>query len=136
MTALIFDDIVAVSVAKLQTLLDGRGESYTDGAEVSNRVIAGMPRMVTLEFAGGPGDLNTLDTTYLAANVYSPDEGDAIDLARMVRALITGRGSGTLCDGNPITYTALNVGPTPIENGTDQHQFRMLFQVQHRGVNL
>lgn len=136
MTALLFSDIVAAAVTKLQTLLDGRDEPYTTDAVVSNRVIAGVSRMVTVEYAGGSGEQDTLDTTFLAVNVYSPNEGDAIDLASMVRALVTGRGAGTLCDGNPITYTATNVGPTPIVNGTAQHQFRMLFEVQHRGTSI
>lgn len=136
MTAIIYDDIVAVAVAKLQSLLDGRAESYTSGVVVSNRVVQSVARMVTVAYAGGPGELNTLDTTFLAANVYDSDEGDCIDLARLVRALITGRGAGTLCDGDPITYTDTNAGPTPIENGTDQFQVRLLFEVQHRGADL
>lgn len=136
MTALLFSDIVAAAVTKLQSLLTSRPESYVADVTVSNKVIAGVARMVTVEYAGGAGEYNTIDTSFLAVNVYSPDEGDAIDLARMVRALVTGRGTGTLCDGDPITYTATNVGPTPIENGTTQHQFRMLFEVQARGVNL
>lgn len=143
MIAIIYDDIVMVGVSKLQTLIDARPESYTSDVLVSNRVVEGQARMVTVQFAGGPGELDTLDTSFLAFNVYAPDEGDAADLARMVRALATGRGPGTLCDGDPITYTSTNTGPTPIIDGSgqsavrsDQFQFRLLIQVQHRGVNL
>lgn len=136
MSAILYTDIIAVSATKLQAILDARGELYIEGAVVSNKVIKGVARMITIEFAGGPGETDTLDTTFQAVNVYAPDEGDCVDIARLVRALYTGRGAGTMCDGNPITFTDTNAGPTPIENGTDQHQMRMLFEVQHRGTNL
>ncbi|HEY4267524.1 MAG TPA: hypothetical protein VGM94_04960 [Galbitalea sp.] len=136
MTGVLYGDIVATSISKLQGLLDARQEAYAADVKVSNKVIAGVARMVTIEYAGGPGDTDTLDDTFEAVNVYGTDEADCNDLTRMVRALYTGRGVGTMCDGLPITHTALNTGASPILNGTSSYQFRMVFQVQHRGVNL
>lgn len=136
MTGVLYSDIIATSISKLQGLLNARDEPYTSNVKVSNKVIAGVARMVTIEYAGGPGDTDTLDDTFEAVNVYGTDEGDCNDLTRMVRALYTGRGVGSMCDGVPITYSALNTGATPVTSPTDSFRFRMVFQVQHRGVNL
>lgn len=136
MSAILFDDIVEVAVTKMQTLLDGRSETYTDDVLVANRFVEGQDRMVVIEYAGGPGDVDTIETSFVSANIYCTDEADATDLTRMVRALFAGRGTGTLCDGDPITFTRKNVGPTPIYDKTDRFHFRYLFEVRHRGVNL
>jgi hypothetical protein len=136
MSGVIFSDIVAVVIAKLQGILDVRTEPASEGARVADEVVAGASPMVTVEYAGGPGDVDTIDTTYLAIIVRAVDLAMAVDLARLVRAIATGRGPGTLCDGQPITHTAVNSGPRVVDNDPRTPQVRQVIEVRHRGTNL
>jgi hypothetical protein len=136
MSGVIFSDIVAEVISKLQTILDARTEPSSEGARVADAVVAGESPTVTVEFAGGPGDVDTIDITYLAINLRASDLATAVDLARLVRAVATGRGPGTLCDGDPITHTAVNSGPRLVDNDPRTPQVRMVIEVRHRGTNL
>lgn len=136
MRAILYPDLVAVHVVKLQAMLDASDASYASGATVSNRVIAGADRMVTVQVVGGTGAADTIDREYHVVNVYARNEGDAADLTALVRAFITARGTGTICDGNPVVFTAVNVHPSPVETVDETFRWRMIVELRRRGVQL
>lgn len=133
---IIYPDLVTVAIPKLQALLDPRDETYAQDVRVSNEVVAGVNRMVTLEHGGGGGVFDTIDGSFLRSNVYAADEGECSDLAALVRALMTARGASGMVDGDPIVFCDLNAGPNPVVNKTGKPQMYMLFQIRRRGAEL
>ncbi|ODA90223.1 hypothetical protein ATY41_10705 [Leifsonia xyli subsp. xyli] len=115
----LFSDLPAVTIPKLQALLDTRPEPYADGAAVSNKVIPGKRRMVTLNLGAGTGTFNTLNDTTLRINVRADGEGDAANLALLVRAIFEAASPLGLRDGNPITACRITAGPVEVPNDTD-----------------
>lgn len=136
MRAILYPDLTAVHITKLQAMLDASSAPYADGAKVSNRVIPGAGRMVTVQAIGGTGAADTIDREYHVVNVYADEEGDAADLATLTRAYITARGSGAVCDGNPIVFTGINVHPAPVETVDEVFRWRMVVELRRRGVQL
>lgn len=131
--SVLFSSLVAEAIPKLQSLLDGRTEPYTDDVTVANKAIPGERRMVTLHQGPGSGDFDTLDETTLRVNVYADDEADAEDLALMVRALCSPAG---LVDGDPITKARVTAGPVEIANDTDLYQWYSVVDLTRRGSQL
>jgi|GEM_PF-5909720 len=130
----IFTDLPAVTIPKLQALLDARPEPFTDGVVVSNKVIEGKPRMVTVNLGAGTGTFDTLDDTTLRINVRALDESDAADLALMVRAIFEAPAPLGLRDGDPITACRISAGPVEVPNDTDFFQWYMVANVTRRGI--
>lgn len=137
MSGILYDDLVAVHITKLQALINDRTEPYTEGTVVSNSAPTSERRMVSLTVAGGLGQRETIDTEYHAVNVYADNEADAADLTAMVRALITSRGISSLCDGHPIVFTAVNVHPVPVVPTADGYwRWRMVVELRRRGTQI
>lgn len=136
MRAILYSDLTAVHIPKLQAMLDASDEPYADGAKVSNRVLAGAKRMITVQAIGGTGASDTIDREYHVVNVYANDEADAADLTALTRAFITARGHGTVCDGNPVVFTGINVHPAPVETVDETYRWRMIVELRRRGIQL
>lgn len=130
----LFADLPAVTIPKLQALLNARPEPYADGVAVSNKVIPGKNRMVTINLGAGTGTFNTLDDTTLRINVRADDEGDASDLALLVRAIFEAAAPLGLRDGDPITACRVSAGPVEVPNDTDFFQWYMVANVTRRGT--
>lgn len=136
MRAILYPDLTAVHIVKLQAMLAASGAPYADGVKVSNRVLPGASRMVTVQTIGGTGASDTIDREYHVVNIYADDEGDASDLAALTRAYITARGTGTVCDGDPVVFTGINVHPAPVETVDETYRWRMVVELRRRGVQL
>lgn len=131
--SVLFDDLPARVIPKLQALLDARPEPYAE-ASVSNKVIPGESRMVTVNLGPGAGTFNTLDDTLLRINIRADNEGDAVDLAFLVRAIFEAHSPLGIVDGDPITSTSVNAGPVEVPNDTDQFQWYLVVNVTRRGT--
>ncbi|UAJ78314.1 hypothetical protein IT072_02380 [Leifsonia sp. ZF2019] len=130
----IFTDLPAVTISKLQSLLDSRAEPFTEGVSVSNKAIEGETRMVTVNLGTGTGTFNTLDDATLRINVRALDEGDAADLALMVRAIFEAPAPLGIRDGDPITACRVSAGPVEVPNDTKFFQWYMVANVTRRGI--
>ncbi|MGG7507974.1 hypothetical protein [Plantibacter sp. YIM 135249] len=136
MTAILFEDIVAVVIAGLASQLDRRPESYTNGVTVARTDQASTPKLVTVAYGGGAGESDTLDTSLLTVTIADTSETVASDLARMVRALLTARGDGTFCDGRPITRITTSIGQLRLVDDPSRCRIRIVFEIRHRGTAL
>ena len=96
MAGVIHVDLEAYLIGYLSTTLTARSESYTASVKVSNRVpteLSGDPwptskRLVVIRDDGGAalGDVRAL--ARLGIRVWGADEGETVDLANLVSALI------------------------------------------------
>lgn len=133
MTGVIFDSLTVVLAPKLQALLGARSEPYADDVSVSNKVIPGRRRMVTLTNGPGLGTFDTLDDTTLRVNVYADNESDAEDLAILVRALFEAPAPTGIRDGLPVTATSVNAGPVEVPGDTKPFHWYMVINIRRRG---
>ncbi|MDN4616410.1 hypothetical protein P5G50_18335 [Leifsonia sp. F6_8S_P_1B] len=131
--SVIYEALTAPVIAKVKTILSERPEPFTTGAAVSNQVIAGKRRMVTIVPGPGLGAFDTLDDTTLRVNVYADDEGDCEDLAALIRAVFEATAPLGIIDGKPITASRVTAGPVPVPNDTTQFQQYMVVNVTRRG---
>lgn len=136
MTAIIYDDIVAIAIAGLTTALGRRPEPYTNGVTVSRIDQTSTPKLVTVAYGGGTGESDTIDTSLLTVTIADTSETVASDLARMVRALLTTRGDGALSDGRPITRITTSIGQIRLIDDPSRCRIRIVFEVRHRGSAL
>lgn len=129
----IFDPLTSQTLGKLKTILDARHEDFASNVSVSNEVIPGRARMVTIVPGPGLGSLDTLDDTTQRINVYADDEGDCEDLAVLIRAIYESPAPFGLVDGDPITRARVTAGPVPVPNDTTQFQQYMVANITRRG---
>lgn len=129
----IFDPITAPVIGKLKAILDARHEDFASNVSVSNEVIPGQARMVTIVAGPGIGSLDTLDDATQRINVYADDEGDCEDLAALIRAIFEAPAPFGLIDGDPITSCRVSAGPVPVPNDTTQFQQYMVANITRRG---
>jgi len=105
MAGVIHIDLEAYLIGYLSTTLTARSESYTASVKVSNRVpteLAGDPwptskRLVVIRDDGGAalGDVRAL--ARLGVRVWGADEGETVDLANLVSALVgASEGNGAI----------------------------------------
>ena len=105
MAGVIHVDLEAYLIGYLSTALTARSESYTASVKVSNRVpteLSGDPwptskRLVVIRDDGGAalGDVRAL--ARLGVRVWGADEGETVDLANLVSALVgASEGNGAI----------------------------------------
>ena len=98
----IFDDVELWATAYLRSKLTARPEAYTTGVVVSNAVPTTRPtRLVTVRRDGGPKVNPLTEAARLGVNVWAATEADATNLARLVRAILSGAGVRVRCGGSP-----------------------------------
>lgn len=137
MYGVLYGDVLAHLIARMSQLLAGRTEAYTRNVEVSNRKSAGSKRAVVFTTSPGGGTGDTIKTAYVTVDVIANDEGDAVDLANLVIALTTSRGTGGMVDGNPLLDAQLNGGPNSDPNTADGFYVQTAeVELRLRGTNL
>jgi hypothetical protein len=136
MTGILYTDLQAILIPRLQALVDADAAAYMAGIKVANAAVTGYDRFVTVVDAGGAGARNTVDSEYLALNVHAKGEGDCRDISARIRWIITATGSGHLVDGNPIVYCGIITRPAAVETATDFHRMRMVAEFRRRGTQM
>ena len=136
MDGIIYSDFLAVLIRRMSAMLAARAEPFARTAQVSNRKPSGDRNAVVLTVSPGGGGTDTLRTGFVTVDVYSRDEGDAVDLMNLVTALATSRGAGGMVDGKPFTRAELNGGPNPDFAADGWFKQTAELEVGHRGRNL
>lgn len=94
--AVIFDDIELWACSYMRDALEARWEPFADGVFVSNAIPVNAetgeperrPRMVIFRRDGGARTNQVLDNPRLAVDVWAMKDADAVNLARLVNALL------------------------------------------------
>lgn len=128
----IFSDLEADTIPRLQAWLDARAEAATLGVEVSNATETEAFPAVTVVLGPGLGMVDTIDDTTLRLNVYHEDEAKASRLALLVRAFF----DSIAANGKPITRARVTAGPVAVPNKLRVHQWYMVVNVTRRGTPL
>lgn len=124
--AVIFSDIMAHLVSRLNTELDAQG--YTDtrvGIKADDSA-----SQVIIRRDGGSRDSKTLTSSVIGVNIYEESYAAAEGLALMVEAIFD-----DLPDGNPIVATSVQSSIQDVTDLKGERRF-MRFAVTHRGSNL
>ena len=124
--AVIFSDIMAHLVSRLNTELDAQG--YTDtrvGIKADDSA-----SQVIIRRDGGSRDSKTLTSSVIGVNIYEASYATAEELALMVEAIFD-----DLPDGNPIVATSVQASIQDVTDLKGERRF-MRFAVTHRGSNL
>lgn len=124
--AVIFSDIMAHLVSRLNTELDAQG--YTDtrvGIKADDSA-----SQVIIRRDGGSRDSKTLTSSVIGVNIYEASYAAAEELALMVEAIFD-----DLPDGDPIVATSVQSSIQDVTDLKGERRF-MRFAVTHRGSNL
>lgn len=126
---LLYPDVELLLTDLLREALATRPESYAAGVHVANTVPNPRePRMVIVRSDGGPdlGDVRSL--CRVGINVYAMKAQEAIDLARLVGALLRGfAGSG------PITAVRAVSLPSAVADQSEQPRQYLTAELHVRG---
>jgi len=136
---LIFDDIELWACGYTRAALVGRSEPYTDEVFVSNEIpkdaTTGEPvrkdRMVIFRRDGGGRTRKVFDQPRLSADVWATSKKDAMDLGRLVCALMEaapGNGRVKACE--------LSSGPNRIPDPSKQPRVYVTFNIITLGRQL
>jgi hypothetical protein len=136
---LVFDDIELWACDYLRPALVARSEAYTENVFVSNEIpkdtATGEPkrrdRMVIFRRDGGGRSRIVFDQPRLSADIWATTKDDAIDLARMVVALMEaspGNGRVKACE--------LSSGPNRVADPSKQPRVYVTFNVTTLGRQL
>jgi hypothetical protein len=124
--AVIFSDIMAHLVSRLNTELDAQGYTSTRvGIKADDSV-----SQVIIRRDGGSRDSKTLMSSVIGVNIYEASYAAAEGLALMVEAIFD-----DLPDGNPIVATSVQSSIQDVTDLKGERRF-MRFAVTHRGSNL
>lgn len=137
--AVIFDDIEEWACGYVRPLLSARPESYTDDVFVSNEIpknaATGEPerraRMVIFRRDGGGRLSHAIDQPRLSVDCWAQTKSDAMDLARMVCALL----DASPGDANVKTCVHSS-GPTRISDPSKQPRVYATFDLTTKGTDL
>lgn len=115
----IFDDVELWACGWLRSKLDARPESYAEGVKVDIKVPNPRPtRLVQIRRDGGPKVNALTEAARLGINVWAATEADVTDLARLVRAVLSGAaGQG------PVRRVTETTGPSPIPDVVPRRYF-------------
>lgn len=128
--ATIAADIELWATGYLRDALFQRPEHYAD-AFVGSRVPSHrQPQMVVVRRDGGPTN-SLCDIARLNVRCWADDEGDAIDLARLVGALL--RLAPT---GDPVLRVEQQSGPLPVPDESTQYLRMSVFEIHTRTEEL
>jgi hypothetical protein len=124
--AVIFSDIMAHLVSRLNTELDAQGYTSTRvGIKADDSA-----SQVIIRRDGGSRDSKTLTSSVIGVNIYEESYAAAEGLALMVEAIFD-----DLPDGNPIVATSVQSSIQDVTDLKGERRF-MRFAVTHRGSNL
>lgn len=87
---IVYPDIVSIDVAYLQAVLDADPAAFADSVDVRTREPNPWPannRVVTVRRSGG-ADSIVVDRARVDFQVWHDSEGEAIDLANLIRAYL------------------------------------------------
>lgn len=137
--AVIFDDIELWACGYVRPLLVARSEPYTDNVFVSNEIpknaTTAKPerrdRMVIFRRDGGTRLGRVFDQPRLSADIWATTKADAIDLARMVSALL----DASPGDAN-VKSCVTSSGPTRIQDPSEQPRVYLTFNLTAKGTDL
>jgi hypothetical protein len=124
--AVIFSDIMAHLVARLNTALTAQGFTTTRIAVRADE----SPSQVILRRDGGTRDGKTLTTSVIGVNIYETSYSTAEELALAVEAIFD-----DLPNGEPIVATSVQSSIQDVTDLKGERRF-MRFAVTHRGTNL
>lgn len=124
--AVIFSDIMAHLVTRLNTALTARGFTNT---RVSVKADDSASQVI-LRRDGGTKVSKTLMNTIIGVNIFEENYGNAEALALMVDAIFD-----DLPDGNPIVATGIQASIQDVTDLKGERRF-MSFVITHRGSNL
>ena len=124
--AVIFSDIMAHLVSRLNTLLAAHSRSDVRVAIRADTTSA----QVILRRDGGNSAGKTLMVSAIGVTVYETNYARAETLALLISALFD-----DLPDGNPITTTSVQSSIQDVTDLTGERRF-MRFAITHRGSNL
>jgi len=124
--AVIFSDIMAHLVSRLNTALTVQGRSDVRVGIKADDTDA----QVILRRDGGNTAGKTLMDSVIGVNIYESSYGQAETLALLVSALFD-----DLPDGEPITATSVQSSIQDVTDLTGERRF-MRFAITHRGSNL
>jgi len=135
--AVVFPDVEAHLIGRVQAALDGRREPFTDGVRVSNRwpetadgPVLDPGRLVVVRDDGGPATSDVRATARIGVNVWAESEAVVSDLANMVRAVID-----AMPDGEPVVYARM-ARPYQVEDEAGRPRMYMTGELSVRGVSL
>lgn len=136
--AVIFDDIELWAAGYLKAALDARPEDYTADVFVSNEIpkkADGTPerrdRMVIIRRDGGPRVEQVFDLPRIGVDCWATTKQDAVDLARMVSALLWAAPG----DSNVKTVQQ-TAGPIRIPDPSGQPRVYTTFEIKTKGTDL
>lgn len=128
----IFPDVELHFTGYLRTALAARSEPFAANVKVG--VIAPTtlpPRLVTIRRDGG-GDLDQVrEQARLTVNVWHETHQQAVDLTRLVRALLWASPNG-----DPVLRVETNAGPSVVPEENDKPHLTMMIDAWIRGENL
>jgi hypothetical protein len=124
--AVIFSDIMAHLVSRLNTALTAQGFTSTRVSVLADE----SPSQVILRRDGGNRKSKTIMTSVIGINIYAAAYSDAETLANMVEAIFD-----DLPDGDPIVLTSVQSSIQDVSDLKGQRRF-MRWAVDHRGTDL
>lgn len=128
----VFPDVEMWAIGWLRAALAARSEPYAAGVYVSNAVPSTRrDRMVTFRRDGGPRLDVVREVARLGVNVWGGTEQEAIDLARLVRALMW-----SAPDGQPVCKVIDLSGPSPIADESGQPRRFFTLELTMRGAEI
>lgn len=132
---LYFSPLLPIVIPKVRAWLAARVDG--DAPKVSDRVIAGAPRLVRVMEGAGGAHVDTIDTPTLRVSVRVSDgltdAGGALDdLVALVRAYF----DGPAADGEPVTWSKVTSGPVPVEAPTGSIEKYLVVDLRRHGVEL
>lgn len=137
--AVIFDDIELWACTYMREALETRSEGYAESVFVSNRIPlnaatgepARRPRMVIFRRDGGALVNRVFDLPRLAVDVWAESDSDAINLSRLVNALlIAGAGEDNVKAVRPTS------GPNRVADPSRQPRVYSTFELTTKGTLL
>jgi hypothetical protein len=137
--AILFDDVELWACDYLRDALAARPEDYTDDVFVSNSIpldaATGEPkrrdRMVIVRRDGGVGSGVVFDNPRLGIQCWALTTQDAVDIARMVLALLVAAPG----DANVKAMTGFT-GPTRLADPSKQPLAYVTAELRTKGVDL
>jgi hypothetical protein len=136
-SGVLYPDAGAIVIRRLIECLALRSEPFASDVFVANMRGAGNGNAVSIVEAPLGGTSDTITTFSVRVNVYSKDEAECADLANLVRAILAGTAPEGAVDGADLVGSAINTGPSPINDAPDGwYQRYMLVVFRLRGRNL
>jgi len=129
----IFDDIEAWTVAALSAALATRLEAYAQGVTVATKIPNPRTNRMVIVRRDGGGHLDAVrEAPRLGINVFAASDVEAVNLARLVAALLWASP-----DGNPVVRVQITGGPYAVaDTDSTQSRYYITAELISKGRNL